>query len=140
MIDASYEIQIAVVARLKSFAAVTALIDQRVFDDPPRNAEGLVTATFPYLSFGPTQILPDGWDCQDSSEIFFQLDAWSRKPGFAEVKKIAGAVRPALHKYDLPLAENALVSLEFVNTRILRDPDGKTSHAAMTFKAVVDHD
>ncbi|MEQ1956013.1 DUF3168 domain-containing protein [Mesorhizobium sp. CN2-181] len=140
MIDASYEIQIATVARLKGSAGVVELIDQRVYDDPPRNSDGQVTATFPYLSFGPTQILPDGWDCQNSSEVFLQLDAWSRKPGFAEVKKIAGSVRSALHKYDLPLTENALVSLEHDSTRILRDPDGKTSHAVVTFKAVVEHD
>ena len=141
MIDASLELQAAIVARLKADAAVRALIGDRVYDNVPRNPDGKVDAArFPYVSFGPEQVLPDGWDCQESSEIFIQIDAWSRAVGFPEVKKIANAVRRALHDADLLLSENALVSLEFESRQVMRDPDGKTSHAALTFRAVVEHD
>lgn len=141
MIDALYEIQIGTVARLKGYPAVTALIGTKVFDDVPLDAAGNVpVANFPYVSFGPGQVLPDNFECITGSEIYLQLDAWSREPGFAEVRKIANAVRLALHGYDLPLTENALVSLEYDGRRDMRDPDGKTSHSAITFKAVVEHD
>lgn len=140
MMDASYELQIAIVSALKSDAAVRALVGDRVYDDVPRSVDGKVTARFPFISFGPEQTLPDGYDCQDGSEITIQLDAWSRAVGFPEVKKIAAAVRKALHDADLAVEENALVSIEFDGRRVLRDPDGKTSHAVITFRAVVEHD
>ncbi|MER2536029.1 MAG: DUF3168 domain-containing protein [Rhizobiaceae bacterium] len=140
MMDASYELQIAIVGALKSDSVVRALVGGRIYDDVPRDASGKVTAHFPYISFGPEQTLPDGYDCQDGSEITIQIDAWSRAVGFPEVKKIAAAVRKVLHDADLPINENALVSMEFENRRVLRDPDGKTSHAVIIFRAVVEHD
>ena len=138
--DASLEMQAAIVARLKADAPLRALIGDRVYDHVPRTADGKVNAVYPYVSFGPEQVLADGWDCQESSEIVLQIDAWSRAVGFPEVKKIAEAVRRALHEEDLQLSVNALVSLEFENRRVMRDPDGATSHAAMTFRAIVEHD
>ncbi len=140
MSDPSLDLQIAIVARLKGYQPLTALIGNRVYDHVPRDGTGKVTADFPYVSFGPEQVLPDGWDCGNASEIVIQLDAWSRAVGFPEVKKIAGAVRDALDDADLPLADSALVSLEFDGRRVMRDPDGKTSHAVIMFKAVVEHD
>ena len=140
MIDASYEMQVAVVGRLKGFTPLVDLIGDRVFDNVPRDSSGQLTATFPYVSFGPEQVTPDNYDCIAGSEIYLQLDAWSRAVGFAEVKKIANAVRLALHDFDLPLAENALVSFELDGRRVFRDPDGKTSHAVLTFRAVIEHD
>lgn len=141
MIDASYELQIAIVGRLKSFAPLTALIGTRVYDEVPRDASGKVqTANFPYVSFGPDQVIPEDFGCVTGSEIFIQLDCWSRAVGYAEVKKIANAVRLALHNHDLPLTENALVSFELDARRVFRDPDGKTSQAVLTFRAVVEHD
>ncbi len=141
MMDASYELQIAIVGALKSDGAVRRLVGDRVYDNVPRDANGkIATANFPYISLGPEQTLPDGYDCQDGSEITIQIDAWSRAVGFPEVKKIADAVRKVLHDADLALVENALVSIEFESRRVLRDPDGKTSHAVITFRAVVEHD
>lgn len=138
--DPSYELQIAIVGRLKGYTALTALIGDRVYDSIPRNANGEVTADFPYVSFGPDQVVPDGWDCGESSEIFLQIDAWSRAVGFPEVKHIANAIRLALHNYEFALTDNALVSFGFDGRRVMRDPDGKTSHAVIMFKAVVEHD
>lgn len=141
MIDASYELQVAIVGRLKGFQALADLIGNRVYDEVPRDSAGkALVANFPYVSFGPDQALPDNFECITGSEIFIQIDAWSRAVGFAEVKKIANAVRLALHNQELSLTENALVSFEFDGRRVFRDPDGKTSQAAITFRAVVEHD
>jgi hypothetical protein len=67
-----------------------------------------------------------------------QLDAWSRAVGFPEVKRVADAVRAALHDYELPLSDNALVSLLHRQTRVLRDPDGLTNHAVVEIVALVE--
>jgi len=128
----SLELQGAVVARLKADAEVTALIGTRVYDRVPDNG------TFPYVSFGPEQVLSVDADCITGFEINMQIDAWSRSMGFPEVKRIAEAVRASLHGYDLAIADNALVSFEHRQTRIFRDPDGLTNHAAIEFVAIVE--
>lgn len=141
MSDASLELQGAIVARLKAYAPLAALIGTRVYDDVPRApGTGAVTAAFPFVSYGPDQVIPDGWDCQEASEIIVQIDAWSRAVGLPEVKRIADLVRRALHDEDIALADNALLSLAFDGRRVLRDPDGLTSHAVITFRALVEHD
>lgn len=120
------------VTRLKAYAPLTALIGQRVYDSVPSSA------TFPYVSIGPKQSLPDDADCITGFEIFLQLDAWSRAVGFPEVERVAEEVRVSLHEYDLPLVDNALVTLTHRQTRLLRDPDGLTNHAAVEFVALVE--
>lgn len=132
MSSPSLELQAAIVKRLKSVADVTALISSRVYDRVPTGP------TFPYVSVGPKQILFDDIGCQTGFEIFIQLDAWSRSPGFQEAERIAETVRAALHRYDFSLTDNALVSFEHLQTRVLRDPDGLTSHAVIEFVALVE--
>ncbi len=139
MSDASFELQVAIVALLKNDPTLTALIGGRVYDHVPRDpATNKVTATFPYVSLGPDQELPEAADCVRATEFVLQLDAWSREPGFPEVKKVARAVEDALHDVEFPLPGNAMVYFEYDGRRVFRDPDGLTSQAAMTFRAGID--
>lgn len=131
--DASFEVQKAIVAALKADAAVNAIIKGRIYDSVP-SKDGKANADFPYVSFGPEQEIPEHHDCIEAGEIFLQLDAWSRKPGFPEVKKLARAIEDALDDAELALADNAAVYISYDGRQILRDPDGLTSHAAMTFR------
>lgn len=132
MTSVSLELQGAIVKRLKEFAPLTLLVDQRVYDDVPAGA------AMPYVSLGPDQVVSDNVECIDGYEITIQIDAWSVTKGLPEVKKVAEAVRQALNAYDLPLADNALVSIEHRQTRNLRDPDGVTNHAVIEFVAIVE--
>lgn len=132
MTSPTLEIQSKMVTRMKNFASLTALIGSRVYDNVPQSA------VFPYVSFGPKQSLPDDADCITGFEIFLQIDAWSRGVGFPEVERVAEEVRSAFHEYELPLVDNALVSLTHRQTRLLRDPDGLTNHAAVEFTALVE--
>jgi hypothetical protein len=128
----SLELQGAIVVRLKAFAALTALIGTRVYDQVPSNP------TFPYVSWGPDQSISEDADCITGFEVSIQVDAWSRTVGLSEVKRIAEAVRAALHDYDLPLADNALVSIRHTSTQNLKDPDGLTNHSVIEFTALVE--
>lgn len=132
MADPSLELQGAIVARLKSVSAVTNLVSTRIFDPVP------AVATFPYLSLGPDDLISDDADCITGFEITVQIDAWSRDPGFKQVKQISDAVREALHDYEFTLSVNAAVLFEHRITRNFRDPDGLTNHAAMTFTGFVE--
>lgn len=132
MMGVELELQGEAVKRLKAFAPLTALVGARIYDQPSSRAE------HPYVSLGPVQAVSDGAECLTAFEVTMQVDAWSKKVGRVEVSKIAAAVRAALHDHDLSLAENALLSIQHRQTRILPDPDNQISHAAIEFVALVE--
>lgn len=132
MVDPLTELQKAVYARLIADTALAALVDGRVFDRVPSDAGK------PYISFGPVTADDDSADCIDGLSVSMQIDAWSVAVGFAEVKAIAEAVRKAIASADLSLATHALADLTHRSTRVMRDPDGLTSHAVITFDASIE--
>jgi len=132
VISPSLELQGAVVARLKAYPGLAALVEARVFDRVPEKAE------LPYLSWGPEQAISDDAEGITGFDVTIQIDAWSRKVGLPEVKRIAEQVRLALTEQELALDDNALVLLEHRQTRMLPEPDGLTSHAAIEFAAFIE--
>ena len=134
MANPELEMQGAIVARLKADAAVTTLVAGRIYDSVPANA------TFPYITLGPVDVIADDADCLTGLEVAQQIDCWSRAVGFPEVKKIVDAVRAALHDQEsaMPLASNGMAFFEHRNTRIVRDPDGLTSHGILGFEAAIE--
>lgn len=138
MADPIYELQAAIVGRLKSETSVIDLVGSRIYDHVPADGSGQPVAEFPYISVGAASAFDDAAECIDGVDVMFRLDAWSRRPGFGEVMKIAGAIRDALHDYETDLAENALVEIRYRRTDRLRDPDGLTSHAVIEFSAIIE--
>jgi Protein of unknown function (DUF3168) len=126
----SLELQRASIAALKADPTVAALVGDRVYDNVPFNA------AFPYISIGPDQTLPSRADCIDGDEITIQFDGWSRMPSFTEAKRISEAVRRCLNGAPLVLNGYALIDLWLDSSQTLRDPDGLTSHAVITFRAL----
>lgn len=143
--DASYELIVAALNRLRATAAVTAIVGAKIFDRVPerQTADGPVPdVESPYISMGPSTAIPDDYDCMDGEEITIQIDAWSwgsaEAYSSAQVRKLAGAIKKALHDIDLTLTTNALVTLQHAMTRVMRDPDGITNHAAVQFTATIE--
>ena len=133
MADPDLEIQGEIVKRLKADPAVAALVNSRIYDSVPAGAQ------FPYVSYGPSDLVSEDAECITAFSGFHQLDAWSRGVGYPEVKKIAEAVRVALHEAPLALPTNALVFIEHRSTRYVRDPDGLTSHAVIQLETIIEH-
>lgn len=129
MSDPSLALQKALVAALKADGALSG--DVAVYDSVPADA------SFPYVSFGPSQILPDQEDCIDGAEVIQQVDVWSRKPGYPECRQIAAAVVAAVDDKDLALDAHRMILIEHQGTNYLREQDGLTSHAAVTFRALI---
>jgi hypothetical protein len=128
MASPSLELQGAIVARLKAWAGLSATINGRVYDAVPGNA------AFPYITVGEGDETSDDADCIDGFEISLDIDVWSRETGYVQAKRISDEVRKAIKSADLALPTNALVDFRHRQTRFLRDPDGLTSHAVMTFE------
>lgn len=132
MTSPSLELQGAIITRLKAYSGLTAIVGTRIHDHVP------TSPTFPYISIGPEQVVETDFDCVEGFEVFLQIDVWSRAVGFPEAKSVSEEVRKALHDYELPLIDNALVSIKHRQTRNLRDPDGLTSHSAIEFVALIE--
>lgn len=133
MSEPTLELQKAVIAKLLSSGPLMALVQDRVFDDVPPNAG------FPRITYGDEDMVADDFDCITSHIVFLPVHIWSNKIGKPECKEIAGMVRNILHEEELSLGSAfRLLSLEHDTTRYLRDPDGKTNHGVVTFRAMVD--
>lgn len=137
MTSPTFELQQQIFTLLKNDPALTALIGGRVYDTVPAS-NGQITATFPYVSFGPSDEISDDADCIDGFSITMQIDVWSRKPGFPECRQITDLVRKSLSDDMIKLTANALVTFNHRITRMFRDPDGLTTQGAMTFEMIVE--
>lgn len=131
MSDPSLELQAAIVGILKSNSGVQAVVGQRVYDEVPNNP------TFPYISLGDNQVLPDKADCIDGTEIFWQIDGWARDPTFPVTKRISKAVVAALDDQAVTVDGYSVVVCELNTTNYLRDPDGITRHVAISFRFLI---
>ncbi|MDB5597379.1 MAG: hypothetical protein JWM36_4340 [Hyphomicrobiales bacterium] len=131
MPSASLSLQKAVVGKLKADIAVSALVGTSVFDTP--NAD-----VFPRITLGEDQVLTERADCYEGDEVILTIHAWSREIGFPQVKRIGSAVRAALQGADLTLDDYRLVDIAVEDERYMRDPDGITSHAVLTFRALTE--
>ncbi|THV13731.1 DUF3168 domain-containing protein [Rhizobium rhizophilum] len=136
MASPSLELQGVIVARLKAWAGLSASVNGRVYDSVPKEDLRIAQtgAGWPYISVGEGDETSDDADCIDGFEISLDIDVWSRAVGFPEAKRISDEIRKALKSPDLTLPTNALVDFRHRQTRFLRDPDGLTSHAVMTFE------
>lgn len=135
MSDPSLELQAALVAALKGH--VGAKVAERVYDQVPAPVPPATSATFPYVTLGDCQVLPDKAGCIDGVQVYPQIDVWSRGVGYAEVKTIVKSILLVLD--DQPLAVDGfnVVLFEIQSVHYLRDPDGLTRHAALTFHGML---
>ncbi len=140
MSDPSLPLQAALIATLLADADVKALVGKRIYDEVPDDKKRTADTgkAFPYVSLGDTQVLPDKADCIDGTEVFVQIDAWSTAPGYPEVKRIGAAIVDALDDQELTVEGYTAVVVQIQNIHYLRDPDGITRHAALSFRVLID--
>src|SRR4051794_28793380 len=133
MPDPSLELQRALRAQLLASPAVTALVGQRIYDQPP------ITPQFPYITLGETDVQVQRASFYDGSDVSMSVHAWSRANGYPESKRIAAAIRASLHEAPIALVGlERLVDIEVQSNRTLRDPDGLTSHAVIPVRALTE--
>jgi hypothetical protein len=104
----------------------------RIYDRVPADP------TFPYITIGDEQVVDDGNSCEDGWEVFADIHIWSRPAtgSKVEVKDLVAAVVARLNT-PLSVADLIVVIAELQNARTMRDPDGITEHAVLTFRYVL---
>ena len=128
MSDPSLELQVALVATLKS---INSTAGSRVYDAVPVNQNGDLTATYPYITIGPGNLVPIDEDHFDRSEISHQIDVWSNGVGYVEVKTIAGEIRMRLHEQVMPVDGHVIDRMRVEGINYSRT-DGVISRARIT--------
>lgn len=135
--DPTYELTAAVISRMKADTDIASFVGSRVYNRPPDGA-----LTPPYITMGPSDAVTDDADCIDALEVTMQIDCWSWGSGEAysdaQVRKLSGAVRAALHEAELVLPNNALASLRHRITRYQREADGVTNRAIISVTALIE--
>lgn len=133
-IGADLDLQRGIVTKLKPDTDLQALISNpiRLFQDVPPGP------TFPYVTLGPSQRLPDLAECIDGAEIFADLHVYSRGAGYSEAKRIGAALIELLHDATLALGEHVCKQIQLSNELYFIEPDNLTKHGVITFRALVE--
>lgn len=113
-------------------AGVTALVGDRVYDDPPSDV------VFPYLTLGRAESRPVDASSAEALEHAVTLHVWSRHGGRAEALDVIAALRAALHNAPLSVADRRLVLLFVQFTDVFRSGDGRTMHGVVRVRAITE--
>ena len=134
--SASRAYQKAVVAALKADAGVAAFVGSRIYDMAPADA------SYPYISLGPSSVVPDNADCIEGREETIQIDVWDRSNGLMHpCRAIADAVYDALHEVTLTLDDPfANVETNVTLMQVFGDPDGITAHGVVQVTGMVERE
>lgn len=130
--DPTLDIQGAIVAALKADGVLPSVVGGRVYDAPPNSPQ------FPYITIGDGSLSPELGEQTDAAETIMQIDVWSRAVGYPEARQISKAIIAALHDDDLTVPNQRNVSILLQTANYLRDPDGLTRRAALTFQILTD--
>lgn len=133
MTPASVALRAAIHRALTSDTALLAALGgPRIYDEPPREA------AFPFVTLGEARISDVSADDAPTQEHQLTLHAWSRQGGHKEAHLITGALLQALDDAPLAPSGHRLVNLRFALADIRREPDGRTYHALVRFRAVTE--
>jgi Protein of unknown function (DUF3168) len=130
MIDSSNALLAAVRSRLLADLVIAAAVADRVVDEPAQ------TIAFDYIQLGDTQVIPFDFMCGSGVQVFFDLHVWCREDWAGDrMRDICSAIYTSLHRQKFLIVGHDLQLLEHQTTRTLRDPDGLTRHAVVSFRA-----
>lgn len=132
--NATLALQQAVFAHLVASDDIKDIVDDppRVFDTAPRGAH------FPYIVIGEDRQSDWSTATEKGSEHRLTIHVWSRSPGAKEARVAAQAVSDALDGAALTVAGFTLFNLRWLAGETLRENDGETIHAQLTFRAVLE--
>jgi len=132
----SIELQAGLVAFLRAHAGLSALIDGRVYDQPPVGNR----LVYPYVRIGAIEPRPLHADGATSERVTFSIEAHTRQKsgGRIPVSKIAGQVKAALDGHTVDLATHSMVSLNWVTQTINQISDRNGYVAISVFSSVID--
>jgi len=134
MSSASVALQQAIFAALAADENIKDIVDDppRIFDHVPRSG------ALPYIVVGDDRTRDWSTATEPGSEHALTIHVWSRAPGRKEARVAADAVTAALDGAALAVDGHTLVDLRWLDTEVVKEPDGETLHARLRFRAVLE--
>jgi len=130
------ELQKAIYSALTGDSNVTNKVVD-VYDYVPQPDDAQDEADFPYITIGETSFVAFDHDQRSGSRATVSIHVWSRYEGRKEVKEIQGAVYDNLHRRALSVSGYNTITVDFLNSESLRDPDGETFHGVQEFQVLL---
>ena len=132
--SADLAVQKALRERLIGAPGVTDLVPASAILD--RNQR---PAPDPSIILGESQVIQEDADLSRSrSRVIHTIHVWKREPSLQGAKGISGAVAAAFATRRLTLGEGLhAVDCKVSMMRVMRDPDGETSHGVVTLEVLV---
>lgn len=93
---------------------------------------------YPYGNVGEIQVINELIEDFSGAEIYLTIHGWSQKNSKQEIYTIGRQFIAALDEADLSNGELTVNSCLLQDANYLDDPDGKTSHVALTFHILTD--
>lgn len=136
MADPVLELQGAIIARLQSTPAVTAIVPAGRIVDIPNPVWHTGSDAAPYISIGTSSYQSEDADCIVSGEATIIIDAWSISGNLSEGRRVADAVRRALRGWEPSLTTNALVMFDHWRTDYIRA--APVNQASIRYMAIIE--
>jgi hypothetical protein len=130
--DPTLDLQAAVVALILDNPDAAAIVADRVYDKIPNSP------TFPYVSLGEFQVLPELGEGTNAVKVSMTLHTWDRFKSSVGTKSVARAIVAALHDQPIAISNGKVQSCLLDSSRVLPDPDGLTSHGVLIFEVLID--
>lgn len=132
--DHSLALRKAIVTRQRADAAVSAIVGTRAYGmHVPAGAE------WPYTRYGSPLASIYETSKTDGSDSDIIVHAFAKGPGEDECANLCAAVVACLTGDELPLADGLdLVSLDWVSTQILDQPEDDGYHGIVRFRAITE--
>ncbi|HDZ80726.1 MAG TPA: DUF3168 domain-containing protein [Roseobacter sp.] len=127
-------LQKALVAALKSNATVMALVETRVYDQPPQSAAR------PYIRIGGIEPRPVRTDGKAAASLTFGIEAHSRPvtSGRIEATRCAEAIVATLDNAALTVTGFTSVQVHWQTQTVAQDSDGESYTAIVAFTTLLD--
>lgn len=131
--SASEELQDAIFDLLRASPTVAGPVKGRIYDNAPAMPE------YPYISFGPSDFIPEHDDCLDQRDETFQIDVWVNEGGAKRpCRKLVDAVVKVLDGQDLILPNHSVVDMTVIMARVLDDPSRTIVHGVVQITCLID--
>lgn len=119
---------------IRADAEIAVFVADRIYDRMPEKGD-----QSPFITIGEGREIHEDWDCKAISQHDLTVNVWSEKQGgFKEAKEIAFLVKRAVLSAGTDLPTHAMTDLQALDVRYMRDPDGLTSRALLTFQADIE--
>lgn len=121
----------SIITQLKATSAVTDIVGQRIYSNVPQ------PETFPYIV---VYIRSNDYSGKDFSgqEHDVQVSCFSRDASPKETGDIRKAVFASINRNEgMALDNNTYSNVQFISGDTFKDPDGKTWHGVLNFRAVI---